>query len=750
MNPKILINFIKFGLFFCLSTPLITPVNLWYPFIFGKTVIFEITIEILILAYLILLLINPSFRPKKSLLLYGLSTFIFILILSTIFSANSYRSFWGSMARMDGLFTFLHFFAFFILASAIFKTKKDWLRLLFFSCFISFLISLGNLDLLGFSFSFLTKLKEGFFNPSLGNPGYLAAYLLFHIFLTIFLLTLRLRWWERFFLAPVLILDTLILFLCGVQAPLLGLIGGLIVFIFWLILESPQIKIRIIASIVLLAFLILISLLFIFRENPLIKENTYLSQLTFFSWKAASVRERLLAWQITVKGILKRPILGWGLQNYSIPFNLFYNPAYFQFVYSETWWDKPHNIILDIGSSAGFLGIISYLALFFLIFISSQKLLKEGKINLFSQAAIFGLLVSYLVQNLFLFDTFSTYLIFFFLLSFLSQMSTKIDEEKKLEPISKRKPALSVMLAIFLICFFFISGYFCHKNIILAASFASKADGYLAGGRYSLARDNFKSALTLSNFGQKEMRVELAKLILNLPQNLIQKEKITKEQILADLEFVALELEKSRKTYPLEVDDRLLLGNVYWKMATLGKEGVLEKAEEVLNEALKINPKRQQTYYVFAQVKAQKGQTEEMISLLEKAVSLNPELPFSRWYLGWGYLTAGQIEKGLLEIEKAQSLGYGLDYSPEGLKFILSLINAYAKVGNYQKVAFLYEELIKKYPDNPQFYASLAATYAKLGEKEKAIFYVKEAIKLNPSLKEEAEAFLKTLEEEQK
>jgi putative inorganic carbon (HCO3(-)) transporter len=750
MTDRILVNFLKFGLFFCLFIPVIIPSNLWYPFIFGKTIIFEITIEILFLAYLILLLVNPDFRPRKSFLFYGLSIFIFILILSTIFSVNPYRSFWGSMARMDGLFSFLHFFAFFILCSAVFKTKKDWQRILIFSCFVSFLIALGNLRNLGFSFAFLEKLLSGeIFNTSFGNYGYITFYLLFHIFLAIFLLNWKPGWFSRVFLGLVLVLDTLILISTPLTAGVLGLIAGFLAFISWLILKSPQKKFKIGVSIFLLILLIPLGFLFIFREKPLIKEKPYLSELS----NLISVRlsqGRALAWQIAIKGILKKPILGWGLENYSIPFNLYYNPKYLQFSSGETWWDKPHNMVLEIGVSAGFLGLVSYLALFSLVFVCGQRIFREKKINFWGQAAIYGLFSAYFTQIFFHFDIFATYLIFFFLLAFLSQMSVSGEIEEKVEiekshSLSERKPILSTILAIFLICFFFTFSYFCHKNAILAASLAAKADGYLSGGSYSLARDNFKKALAIPSFGQKEIRIELAKLVINPAGAPVSTENISKEQILTDLEFVASELEKSRKAWPLEVDDRILLGSAYSKMAKLEKNEALGKAEEVLEEALKINPKRQEIYYVLSQVKGQQGKEEEMISLLEKTVSLSPEYYYSHWLLGWGYLTIGEKEKGLSEIEKAQSLGYQLDYGPNGLKFVLTLINTYTEVEDYQKIASLYEELIKRY-SNPQFFASLAATYAKLGDKEKAKFYVKEAVKLDPSLEKEAERFLKTLE----
>lgn len=730
-----LVNFIKYGLFFCLLIPLITPINLWYPFIFGKTIIFEIAVDVLFLAYLILLLRDSSFLPRRNSLLYGILIFIFILILSTVFSANLYRSFWGSIARMDGLFSILHFFIFFILVSSILKNKKDWFQILMFSCGVSFVAAFLNLDRLGISF--FGKLHTTIFNPTMGSTFPLAGYLLFHIFLALFLLFWKTGFASRVFLGLVLILDTLILFSTNSQSAFLGLIIGLLIFIIWIGIKHPYKKIRIIILTAFLASVVILGLVFIFKETALIKNSSVYSLINFSIPKL-----RLLAWDIAFEGILEKPIFGWGLSNYSIPFNVYYNPEFFQLAYFGNWWDKPHNMLLDIGSSSGFLGMLSYLSLFLLIFFA---IFKNKNLNISTQGALYGLFSAYFIQNFFMFDTFSTYLIFFFLFSFTSYLDFKEEsgEEKKFLP--KLSNNLSTFLTIFLICLFFVFCYSVYNNNIQAAHFAAKGDGYWSGGGYSLARDNFKKALSFDSFGKKEIRIELAKLILSPSQKTIQKEGVTKEQMLADLEFIALELEKSRRDYHLEVDDRMLLGSVYEKTAKMGKSDILEKAEEPLEEALKINPNRQQVYYVYAQIKGLKGKNDEMIGLLEKAVSLDPELYLSHWHLGWGYLTVGETEKGLLEIEKAIDLGYSINWILEKPNFVLTLIDNYIKVENYEKIIFWYEQLLKTDSQNAQYWASLAVAYAQSGNKEKAEFCVNKAVELDPKIKKEAEEFLRTI-----
>src|SRR3989338_6618071 len=79
------------------------------PFHFGKVVVFRSLVEVMAVFYLILVLRDRRWLPPKHILLgiFGLLTVMFGI--TTIFSVNPYLSFWGSLERMGGFWTFTHY-----------------------------------------------------------------------------------------------------------------------------------------------------------------------------------------------------------------------------------------------------------------------------------------------------------------------------------------------------------------------------------------------------------------------------------------------------------------------------------------------------------------------------------------------------------------------------------------------------------------------------------------------------------------
>ena len=78
-----------------------------------------------------------------------------------------------------------------------------------------------------------------------------------------------------------------------------------------------------------------------------------MASLTNTSFSSGTSETRLMAWQSAWQGIKERPFQGWGLGNYEIVFNKYYNPKFLKYGFTETVWDKPHNWLLEIGVTAG-------------------------------------------------------------------------------------------------------------------------------------------------------------------------------------------------------------------------------------------------------------------------------------------------------------------------------------------------------------------------------------------------------------
>ena len=70
-------------------------------------------------------LMAPEKLPMKATNFIGFALFFVSLVVSALFADNGYRAFWGDIERGVGVFGFMHFYLFVILALAFFK-DKDW------------------------------------------------------------------------------------------------------------------------------------------------------------------------------------------------------------------------------------------------------------------------------------------------------------------------------------------------------------------------------------------------------------------------------------------------------------------------------------------------------------------------------------------------------------------------------------------------------------------------------------------------
>ena len=133
----IFLKIIKIGVILILFTPLVLgPFGLSlsnYP----KTVFFRTLVEIIFIFYLLLIFFNSKYLPRFSPLVLAYSAFVGILIISSFFGINFYRSFWGDLHRAEGLILHLHLLVFFLILISIFPKKDDWLLFFKLSVIIS-------------------------------------------------------------------------------------------------------------------------------------------------------------------------------------------------------------------------------------------------------------------------------------------------------------------------------------------------------------------------------------------------------------------------------------------------------------------------------------------------------------------------------------------------------------------------------------------------------------------------------------
>ena len=92
MNKQILKTGVIFGLFLIPFIPFLVSSSLFFPFITTKAFTFRIIVEVIFALWLLLSLLDSSYRPKKSLVLYAVFGLLFIIGLADLF-----QSFFGHL-----------------------------------------------------------------------------------------------------------------------------------------------------------------------------------------------------------------------------------------------------------------------------------------------------------------------------------------------------------------------------------------------------------------------------------------------------------------------------------------------------------------------------------------------------------------------------------------------------------------------------------------------------------------------------
>jgi tetratricopeptide (TPR) repeat protein len=252
-----------------------------------------------------------------------------------------------------------------------------------------------------------------------GNPSYLAVYLLFHVFIALFFMwqerkNKTLRWVYGILIAS----QIFALYHTATRGAILGLLGGILVFAALNIRNRDNRHLRKIgiATVSTLA-LVLIGFWFI-KDTSLVQKSPVLERFANISTEELRGGGRSFIWPMAVKGILDKPVLGWGQENFSHVFSKYYDPDMYQL---EPWFDRAHNIFLDWGIAGGLPGLISYLSLYAVLLFVIWK--RDQSFSYVEKSLLTGLVFAYFIHNFFVFDHLVSYILFFSVLAYVHSRS---------------------------------------------------------------------------------------------------------------------------------------------------------------------------------------------------------------------------------------------------------------------------------------------------------------------------------------
>ena len=707
----------RIGVFLVPFIPLIVASSMFFPFITGKNFAFRIIVEVLFALWLLLALRNPEIRPKRSFILLGVTAFLSIVLLADIGAENPFKAFWSNFERMEGFITLIHLGAYFLVASSVLSEEKWWHR--FFATSVGVSAFLGIYGLLQLGGKIVINQGGVRLDGTFGNAAYFAGYMLFHIFLSLFLIfrhRIPLAWkWPY---GAAILLQIFVLIYTATRGAGVGLVIGLFVTLLLVaLLERGNRRLQMGAAGVLIVLALLVWGVYAGREHPLINGSEALKR--FASISVSEAGPRFMVWNMAWQGFNERPLLGWGQEGFNYVFNKQYDPNMWG---QEQWFDRTHNIFFDWLISAGALGLLAYLSLFFAaLYYIWAGVPKGGEVpfSYTERAALTGLLVSYMVHNFFVFDNLISYIMFFSLLSFIHMRYGRpffvVESYRANEQVFTITSAILVVALSAGIYFFNVRPIAVSHNLIGGLkqqeggikdnlSFYRKAYRYETIGTQEVGEQAMQMALAVANASNipQEMRVEFVTFAT---------------------EAMKREIERAPKDARL----RMFLGGFYNRLGNFA-EGTKE-----MEKARELSPGKQTIAFELANSYVSTGKTAEALALLKQTLESAPEFNSARIAYAIAAVYAKQFP--LAEEILASSTD---KYAQTDER----LIKAYFDVKQYPKVISLIKLQLERRPDDPQVHVSLAAAYIANGNRNEAVASLQKAVELNPEFKQQGEFYI--------
>jgi O-antigen ligase/tetratricopeptide (TPR) repeat protein len=718
MNLEKYVKWIIFaGVAVLLYIPFVVSNDLFFPFITGKAYLFRIVSEIIFFSWVILAIYNPEYRPKKNWILYSFAAFILTTLISAFSGVNFVNSIWSNFERMEGWVTLIHLFGLFLALGSVLNKKENWIWIFNASILASIFMVFS---------AFGQILENGFdyrVQTSLGNPIYLAVYMLFNMFLSLYLLfrekneipqktsLLLFQGWKIWLYGLVFILQTIILFQTGTRGAMIGVLGGLVLTsLIMIFFNRENKKFRIAATTILVAISALLVGTFIFKDSDLVKNTGGLNRLASISITEKTVEARMLNWQMAIEGFKERPIFGWGQSNFNYVFDKHYIPEHHG---NEVWFDRVHNSIFDWLIAGGIFGLIFYLA----IWITALYLLiKSSNFSINEKAVLIGLGFAYFVHNLFVFDQIVSYIYFIFTLSFIYSQS---HQNKPIceKVLSKNTAYISTFVIALLIPYTIYAvnydSYSANTKLIDGMRiFNRDVSGNLVYFYENGIDENinlFEEAIDLDTFGNREIIVRSMIVATNLSIS----EQVAQEDFNKFADFSVEQMNQLIEKFPNNPRYYYFLGTFY------GNFGQFDLAEKNLLKAVELSPTKPAMRIPLVRLYNKFGQFDKAVKLSKETYELAPD-------------------KDDLWLEYALSVNFSGGNVNE-------LINEALSNNQISRVEKFLIRIINLNPENYQAYVSLAAFYFKIGNIDRSILILEDVIKRFPDITNQINGIIKEI-----
>jgi O-antigen ligase len=602
-----------------------------YPFVFFPMMLVQATVALTVPAFLLLAWRQPAFRPRRSWLSMALGAYFVALSLSCVFAFNRHRSFWGSQDRMGGLSSLAYFLVWYVMATSLLRTWRDWRRILHWQVALGFFVSLAALRDLG-------DPNIDRISGVLGNPIYCATYEVFIVGI-LALLWVRTRSTAlRSLYAACAIASLVTLVLTGSRGPLLGLVSGaIVVSLVWTIAGRHwRFLVATLGALLLAGGGYVLAV----RMGP---SWTHVQHLFIKN----TDEMRPMIWSIALAGFRSHPLLGWGPDNYEAVFDAHFLPRIICNGTYDSWTDIAHSLLFEHLSTTGALGTLAFAAVGVAFAMSLLRAFRQGWIEARAFYALLGLFTAYMVQGQFITDSPSSHSMLFLLLAIGCAAGFPEFAAKPMpiaQPMVARHTGLTPLAMVALQAGGFLLAW--HGSILPALASHASLQSITAlkqGGCGAMLENARRVAAMATPWSEDQLTVVAYTL-----RDFAKEDKLQSCPQWRDLYHVAQQ--KAVAVYagqPQHFRFRGVMPALAFMLGLKSNDSELINEAQRLYEALIADsPKRQLYRYRFASLLVETGRVEAGGDQLAQAVAADPEMGESLWRLGvfrWHYENQTQI-----------------------------------------------------------------------------------------------------------
>ena len=713
-TAKLVSMWVALGALFLIPfTPLIVANTYFFPFITGKAFYLRILIEIAVSAWIVLALLDKEYRPRFSWIGAAVIGFVAWMFVADAFAINAMKAFWSNFERMEGWVMLIHLLGLFFASSAILRVEKKWRAWFLTSLGVSVLIVAYALMQLNGTYA----IHQGSvrIDATLGNSAYLAIYLLFSTFIALWLALTEKYSWLKWSLIAFAVVNGILIFFTETRGTIIGLILALALAAGLTVITAGG-HARRIAAWACTVIILAVGGFYLAHNSDFVQNNHVLQHIASISLDDGQTRFTI--WRMAFKGVLERPLTGYGQEGFNYIFNKHYEPSLYG---QEQWFDRAHNAFIDWLTAGGIPAFLLYISLFgsaIALLWRNSELLRPERIMLTAA------LVGYAVHNIFVFDNLYSYIYFFAILALIdSQVSRPIERFERARTISSEDgvtyalpvAAIAMLALIWLVN---INGMQTASKLIFAISPHNDLSKNIEAFQYLAEHPSFAAQ-------------EIREQAITFAGNVLRNQSVTNEDKQRVANFAITESQKQVAEYPLDARGHLQLSYAY---------RIVGLSEEALNEvkiASSLSPKKEQFLLEMGTIEWDRGNFKNAQNYFNTAYRLGPQFTELALYSAVGNITAGNQE----EADRVLIATFGTKNVDNDI-----LSTAYYRAQNWSRLIDFWKSRAERPEARPETWFSLAASYYESGDKESAIKTINKAVGLYPEVAADGAAAIRQIE----